>query len=138
MKNHLDNECPKQDIFCPFNACGCEFHGYRPALNDHLKVSSEIHLNLAAKTISSQQKLIKLYEEHSNEQKKHIDILSRKVNSLEKTFGSCFIWRIDNYHVRFFTDVKIIFLSNRINFFLRKNFKKLVQIKNQRYTVNHF
>ncbi|CAF0995607.1 unnamed protein product [Rotaria magnacalcarata] len=101
LKNHLDTECLKQEISCPFNDCGCEYRGYRAAFVQHMKESSDSHLSLAGKTISIQKQLIKLYEERSNEQKIYIDLLSRKVNALEKTYGAQYIWRIDNYHEKF-------------------------------------
>jgi hypothetical protein len=101
MQTHLDNECSKQEISCPFNDCGCEFRGLRNDITRHIKDSPGIHLNMAGKTIAIQKKLLQLYEERTNEQKKWIELLARKVNALEKTYGAHFIWRIEHYQVEF-------------------------------------
>lgn len=65
-----------------------------------MKDSPGIHLNMAGKTISIQKQLLLLYEERSNEQKKWIELLARKVNALEKAYGAQFIWKIDHYSER--------------------------------------
>jgi beta-xylosidase len=65
-----------------------------------MKESPGIHLNMAGKTISIQKQLLQLYEERSNEEKKWIELLARKVNALEKTYGAQFIWKIDHYSER--------------------------------------
>jgi hypothetical protein len=65
-----------------------------------MRESPGLHLNLAGKTISIQKKLLQAYEERTNEQKKWIEILARKVNALEKTYGAQYIWKIDHYHVK--------------------------------------
>ncbi|CAF1011313.1 unnamed protein product [Rotaria sordida] len=100
IQNHLDNECSKQEISCPFHDCGCEYRANRTIITQHIKDSSGIHLNMAGKTISIQKQLLTLYEERSNEQKKWIELLARKINALEKTYGSQFIWKIDHYQER--------------------------------------
>ncbi len=55
---------------------------------------------MAGKTISIQKKLLQLYEECLNEQKKWIELLAKKTNALEKTYGAQFIWKIDHYSER--------------------------------------
>lgn len=99
IQNHLDNECPKQELACPFADCGCDFRGQRTAIAQHMKESPGLHLNIAGKTISIQKKLLQAYEERTNEQKKWIETLARKVNALEKTYGAQYIWKIDHYQV---------------------------------------
>lgn len=47
--------------------------------------------------MSIQKQLLHLYEERFNEQKKWIELLTRKVNALEKNYGAQFIWKIDHY-----------------------------------------
>jgi len=64
-----------------------------------MRESPGLHLNIAGKTISIQKKLLQAYEERTNEQKKWIEVLARKVNSLEKTYGAQYIWKIDHYQV---------------------------------------
>lgn len=107
----MDNECPKQELACPFVDCGCEFRGQRAAITTHMKESPGLHLNISGKTISIQKKLLQAYEERTNEQKKWIEALARKVNSLEKTYGAQYIWKIDHYQVEF-----LLFNRKRISF----------------------
>jgi hypothetical protein len=64
-----------------------------------MKDAPGIHLNIAGKTISIQKKSLQLYEERTTEQKKWIELLTQKVNALEKTYGAQYIWKIDNYQV---------------------------------------
>lgn len=96
----MDNECPKQELTCPFNDCGCEYRAQRSDIAKHMRESPGLHLNIAGKTVSIQKKLLQAYEERTNEQKKWIEILARKVNALEKTYGAQYIWKIDHYRVR--------------------------------------
>ncbi|CAF1296856.1 unnamed protein product, partial [Didymodactylos carnosus] len=97
MQNHLDNECAKQELPCPFTDCGCEFRAERMSITKHIKESPGIHLNMAGKTISLQKKLLQLQDERMQEQKKWIELLAKKVNALEKCYGSQLIWKIDGY-----------------------------------------
>jgi hypothetical protein len=99
MQYHLDNECPKQELSCPFTDCGCNYRGQREDIHKHMRESPGIHLNTAGKTISLQKKLLQVYEERTNEQKKWIEVLARKVNALEKSYGAQYIWKIDHYQV---------------------------------------
>lgn len=99
MKNHLNNDCPKQELSCPFSECGCEYRGQRTDISKHMNESPGLHLNAAGKTISLQKKLLQIYEERTTEQKKWIELLANKVNALEKTFGAQYIWKIDHYQV---------------------------------------
>ncbi|CAF2516792.1 unnamed protein product [Rotaria sp. Silwood2] len=100
MQNHLENECPKQELSCPFIDCGCEYRGQRIDITKHIKDSPGLHLNVAGKTIAIQKKLLQAFEERMNEQKKWIELLAKKVNALEKTYGAQYIWKIDHYQER--------------------------------------
>lgn len=66
-------------------------------ITKHIKDAPGIHLNLVGKTISIQKQLLQIYEDRFNEQKKWIELLTRKVNALEKHYGAQFIWKIDHY-----------------------------------------
>ena len=127
MQNHLDNECPKQELTCPFFECGCEYRGQRTEIVKHMKDSPGIHLNVAGKTITIQKKLLQAYEERINEQKKWIEVLASKVNALDKTYGAQYIWKIDHYSVE-----KLQIESTCFDFvFNRIDYKKHVQAKKQ-------
>jgi hypothetical protein len=65
-----------------------------------MKSEPGLHLNMAGKTISIQKKLLQIYEERANEQKKWIELLTQKVNALEKRYGAQFIWKIDKFSER--------------------------------------
>jgi hypothetical protein len=82
-----------------------------------MRESPGLHLNIAGKTISIQKKLLQAYEERTNEQKKWIEVLARKVNSLEKTYGAQYIWKIDHYQVEIKDQYNEIFM----NFFFIRN-----------------
>ncbi|CAM2719264.1 unnamed protein product [Rotaria socialis] len=97
MQHHLDHECSKQLLSCPFVDCGCEHRSERSLISKHIKESPGLHLNLAGKTIAVQNKLIQAFDERLNEQKKWIEVLAKKVNALEKTYGAQYIWKIDHY-----------------------------------------
>ena len=79
--------------------CGCEYRGQRMNIATHMRESPGLHLNIAGKNIAIQKKLLQAYEERTNEQKKWIEALARKVNALEKTYGAQYIWKIDHYQV---------------------------------------
>jgi hypothetical protein len=64
-----------------------------------MRESPGIHLNIAGKAVAIQKKLLQAYEERTHEQKKWIEVLARKVNALEKTYGAQYIWKIDHYQV---------------------------------------
>ena len=99
MTKHLEMECPKQEVTCPFGECGCEFRGKRADITQHMRESPGLHLNVAGKTVAIQKRLLQAYEERLNEQKKWIELLARRVNALDKTYGAQYIWKIDHYQV---------------------------------------
>ena len=99
MQNHLETECLKQVVACPFGECGCEYRGPRSDITAHMKESPGLHLNVAGKTIAIQKKLLQAYEERMDEQKKWIELLARRVNALDKAYGAQYIWKIDRYQV---------------------------------------
>jgi hypothetical protein len=79
--------------------CGCEFRGQRNDIAKHMKESPGFHLNISGKTIAIQKKLMQAYEERLNEQKKWIELLAKRVNALDKTYGAQYIWKIDHFQV---------------------------------------
>lgn len=99
MQNHLDNECTKYEIACPFSDCQCTFKALRSDMPKHLKESPGLHLNLMCKTIQIQKKQMQLLGEIVEKQKEQLVLLSTKVDSLEKFYGSQLIWKIDNFAV---------------------------------------
>ena len=97
MQNHLDNECTKYEVPCPFSECQCSFKSLRGDMAKHLKDSPGLHLNLMCKTIQIQKKQMTILSEIVEKQKEQLVMLSTKVDSLEKFYGSQLIWKIDNF-----------------------------------------
>lgn len=73
-----------------------------------MKESPGLHLNVAGRTIAIQKKLLQAYDERMSEQKKWIELLARRVNALDKTYGAQYIWKLDHYQVGL-SIVKIFF-----------------------------
>ena len=71
---------------------------------------------MSGKTISIQKQLLKLLEEKLIEQENYIDLLTQRINALEKTSGAHFIWKIGHYHV--WKIVNCLFLLNDSFFYL--------------------
>ncbi len=103
MQDHLDNECTKYEVPCPFSDCQCTFKSLRGEMPKHLKESPGLHLNLMCQTIKIQKKQMMLLSEIVEKQKDQLVVLSSKVDSLEKFYGSQLIWKIDNFAVNFIT-----------------------------------
>ncbi|CAF0912396.1 unnamed protein product [Brachionus calyciflorus] len=101
MSNHLDNECKKHEISCPFTDSGCTFKSLRGEMPKHLKESPGIHLNLICKTLSNQKKQMELISELVEKQKDQIFTLTNKVTTMEKFYGSQIIWKIDHFLEKF-------------------------------------
>jgi hypothetical protein len=99
VQDHLENECSKHEISCPFVDSNCTFKSLRGDMPKHLKESPGIHLNLMCKTISLQKKQLQMLSELVDRQKAIVDSVSTKVASVEKFYGSQLIWKIDKFAV---------------------------------------
>lgn len=99
LQHHLESECNKHEMSCPFSDCNCTFKSLKSEMPKHIKESPGIHLNLLCKTISIQKKQLQLLSELVEKQKEQIFTLSNKLTSAEKSYGSQIIWKIDNYTV---------------------------------------
>ncbi|XP_068674158.1 TNF receptor-associated factor 6-like [Montipora foliosa] len=44
MKEHIEKDCPRAEIKCPFSTVGCSFEGPRPAVNKHVAEQLNSHL----------------------------------------------------------------------------------------------
>lgn len=99
MAHHLENECSKHEISCPFVDCSCAFKSLRVDMPKHLKESPGIHLNLMCKAMSLQKKQIEILTEIVDKQKEQLATISGKMHSFERFNGSQLIWKIDNYTV---------------------------------------
>ena len=97
LQHHLDNECNKHEVTCPFADSNCTFKSLRSEMGKHLKESPGIHLNLMCKTISLQKKQLQIISEIIDTQKDQLLKLSSKVSTIEKLNGSQIIWKIDKY-----------------------------------------
>lgn len=124
---------------CPFSDCGCDFRGFRTMIAQHMKDSPGIHLNMAGKMITIQKRLLALYDERVTEQNKWIELLGKKVNGLEKSYGPQYIWKIDHYQVRIKTKFEHVDQSLFLHLFFSfiRNVCKKLEITNERlYSVH--
>ncbi|KAI3378311.1 hypothetical protein SNEBB_007157 [Seison nebaliae] len=101
MKNHLENECVKQEIECLFYECGCPFKGLRSQMAKHMKESPGQHLSMACKTVVAQKKMMEEQRVLIEEHRLAFDEMTKKVATMDKLFGSQFIWKIDDYEQKF-------------------------------------
>lgn len=99
MENHLDNECSKHEINCPFVECSCTYKSLRSEMPKHLKESPGIHLNLMCKTLALQKKQMQILTDIIEKQKTQLISIASKTETLNKFYGSQLIWKIDNYSV---------------------------------------
>jgi TNF receptor-associated factor 4 len=97
MQHHLDNECNKHEIACPFADSNCPFKSLRSEMGKHLKESPGIHLNLMCKTIGLQKQQLQIISEIIDAQKDQLMKLNNKMMTIEKLNGSQIIWKIDKY-----------------------------------------
>ncbi|XP_068674252.1 TNF receptor-associated factor 6-like [Montipora foliosa] len=44
MQEHIEKDCPRAEIKCPFSTVGCSFEGPRPAVNTHVTEQLNSHL----------------------------------------------------------------------------------------------
>jgi hypothetical protein len=99
VQYHIDNECIKNDIICPFSDCGCQFRSERENMPKHLKESPGLHLNLMCKAISLQKKQISVLTEIVDKQKTQLEVLTGKISVVDKFYGTHLVWKIDGYSV---------------------------------------
>jgi hypothetical protein len=99
METHLENECSKHEINCPFAECSCTFKSLRSDMAKHLKESAGIHLNLMGKTIVMQKKQMQILTDIIEKQKNQLQSVANKAEALNKFYGSQLIWKIDGYAV---------------------------------------
>ena len=109
IQYHIENECIKNDIACPFSDCGCTFRAQREDMPKHLKESPGVHLNLMCKAISLQKKQITVLTEIIDKQKTQLETISGKIGVVDKFYGTHLIWKIDGYAVSFTKILKKIF-----------------------------
>ena len=51
LEDHLDNECPKESVYCRYKSLGCEVVVERERLEKHTEASKDEHLRLAMEKV---------------------------------------------------------------------------------------
>ncbi|XP_011456656.4 TNF receptor-associated factor 4 [Magallana gigas] len=100
LQDHLENKCPQQQVPCPFHDAGCEFMSKRKHLHKHIKDDPIQHLAMACDVIIKHKKVLddndKLLTKHSDS----IQIMERKVSTLEKLYGCQLVWKIEKWEYK--------------------------------------
>ncbi|KAE9551802.1 hypothetical protein FO519_004973 [Halicephalobus sp. NKZ332] len=95
VDEHL-SECPKAGSVCPFGEFGCNYTGGRENLQKHIKEQPVKHLSFLRDGVLDFKFLLSTVQLNSEKLTRNIELLSVKVNTLEKLYGAQFIWRIEN------------------------------------------
>ncbi|XP_052799369.1 TNF receptor-associated factor 4-like [Mya arenaria] len=99
LQDHLDNDCPRQKIKCPFWDGGCNYMCKRKHMDKHIKEDPIVHLGMACDTVILHRRELELHAKalDSQLQKVCITVLERKVDGLEKLYGCQLVWKIESW-----------------------------------------
>ncbi|KAJ8043386.1 TNF receptor-associated factor 4 [Holothuria leucospilota] len=101
VKDHIDKDCPKAKIACPFSEMGCDYKCERQRMQKHISDEPTEHLSLVGKAMISHKGLITKQQEMLMDHKDSLSTCVQKVHDLEKLYGSQLVWKIDKYAERF-------------------------------------
>uniref|UniRef100_A0A1I8G0B1 TNF receptor-associated factor n=2 Tax=Macrostomum lignano TaxID=282301 RepID=A0A1I8G0B1_9PLAT len=97
MQEHLENECMRQDLCCPFSTYGCEFSGRKKQLKEHIAEKQLNHMEILCSAVKQGDKNQEKQQKQILEMEKKLVGVERRVGGLENLFGPQLVWRIDNY-----------------------------------------
>ncbi|KAI0213502.1 hypothetical protein LSAT2_001469 [Lamellibrachia satsuma] len=97
LPKHLEDECPKEVLPCPFVEAGCEFRNVRHVIRAHVTEKSDTHLNMVVDKIVTYRKSLLLHNDVIDDQKQRLVDVESRVYALEKQHGVQLLWKIDNY-----------------------------------------
>lgn len=100
VKAHVENDCPKAKIPCPFSDMGCEYKCERQKMQKHTQDEPVEHLGHVCGYITKQRQLINKHHETLINNKDALAKCVQKVQDLEKLYGSQLVWKIDKYAER--------------------------------------
>lgn len=100
MDNHLDQECPKKEIKCPFQITGCRFEGQRTTVLAHVNENLASHLidmiNAFASLATFREDVTALNERQIQLERK-MQRLTPSSNDEGRICNGTFIWQIPNF-----------------------------------------
>uniref|UniRef100_A0A914D429 Uncharacterized protein n=1 Tax=Acrobeloides nanus TaxID=290746 RepID=A0A914D429_9BILA len=88
--------CPKAGSACPFAEFGCIYTGGRENLQKHIKGQPVQHLSFLCDGVLELKTLLSHVQLNMEKMVRNMDIIHKRIDSLEKLYGAQFIWRIDN------------------------------------------
>uniref|UniRef100_A0A1I8GCA6 HTH_48 domain-containing protein n=1 Tax=Macrostomum lignano TaxID=282301 RepID=A0A1I8GCA6_9PLAT len=97
MQEHLENECMRQDLCCPFSTYGCDFSGRKKQLKEHIAEKQLNHMEILCSAVKQGDKNQEKQQKQILEMEKKLVGVERRVGGLENLFGPQLVWRIDNY-----------------------------------------
>ncbi|PAA62246.1 hypothetical protein BOX15_Mlig027678g3 [Macrostomum lignano] len=97
LTEHLENECMKQDLNCPFASYGCQFTGKKKAMKEHVAAKQLNHMEILCAAVKQGDKNRENQDKAIQEMEKKMLGIERRINGLENLYGPQLIWKIDNY-----------------------------------------
>ena len=123
VEQHLATECPKQKVSCPFAEAGCDFKAERKQMEKHVREDPADHLSKLCDLVMKARQGM---DEQGTTVKRlgdRVQTAEKRVEHLEKLYGSQLIWKVDGY-----TEVCFFFFSSFILFFLNVCFLYLQKL----------
>ncbi|XP_033628157.1 TNF receptor-associated factor 5-like [Asterias rubens] len=100
VKDHVENDCPKAKIPCPFQTMGCDFKGERQKMQKHVQDEPVEHLTYVGDSMLKHATLLEKHKEMLVDHKESLGTCVQKVRDLEMLYGSQLVWKIDRYAER--------------------------------------
>ncbi|XP_041456126.1 TNF receptor-associated factor 5-like [Lytechinus variegatus] len=100
VKAHVDKDCPKSKIPCPFSDFGCPYKCERQRMQKHINDEPTEHLTFVGNTMLKNNEQLQKHNELLMEHKDSLGVCMQKVRDLEKLYGSQLVWKIDKYAER--------------------------------------
>ncbi|XP_013420704.1 TNF receptor-associated factor 4 [Lingula anatina] len=97
VAEHMEGDCPKQTVPCPFVDCGCEYRCNRKKLTAHVNEEPTMHLSLVAETIARHKEILDKYKLSMEDHTEKLAGMEKRIEGLEKLYGAQFVWKIDSY-----------------------------------------
>uniref|UniRef100_A0A1I8IXW3 TRAF-type domain-containing protein n=1 Tax=Macrostomum lignano TaxID=282301 RepID=A0A1I8IXW3_9PLAT len=98
LTEHLENECMKQDLNCPFASYGCQFTGKKKAMKEHVAAKQLNHMEiLCAAVQAGRQKSRRIKTKPYKRWRRRCWASSAGSTGWRTCTDRSSIWKIDNY-----------------------------------------
>ena len=84
LEDHLDNECPKERVYCRYKSLGCEVVVERERLEEHNEASKDEHLRLSMEKVMDLSHRLECLEKATEQ---HFTETASKATSTDKDMG---------------------------------------------------